>query len=190
MQQEKSIFVKIHNKICEKLLNSYIVFWTALGYEIGSITTAESFIYVENKIEILESNKDIDLDNIIKYLKHHIMYTDDNFHKLYFIDEPLIIRFKYQNEIYQMCLKQLECNNTDHSVIKKESKCLSAIVKLNDDDDDGICITDKFVEFHGPERNFFTHIPDCITDFSIILKDYKGKLCIFDMMGNQQIYLL
>lgn len=187
MDEKKGIFSRIYNKICEKLINLYILFWTSLGYKIAPDKQVESFIVTEDGIEILSFNKETDKENLIKYLKHHIMYTDDKFHKMYFFDEPLVVKFKYQNEIYQICLNQLESKNTDHSVVMKEPKYLSAVIKL-DDEDEGICITEKFVEFHGPNRNFFKHIPDCVSDFSVIFKDHKGKLHTFDMMGNQEVH--
>ena len=101
-----------------------------MGYKIAPDKQVESFIITEDGIEILSFNKETDKENLMKYLKHHIMYTDDKFHKMYFFDEPLIVRFKYQNEIYQICLKQLESKNTDHSVVMKEPKYLSAVVKI------------------------------------------------------------
>ena len=84
-----------------------------------------------------------------------------------------------------MCLKQLKSKNHDHSVIKKEPKYLSAVVKNGENEE---CVTNKLVEFHGPSRNFFIHIPDAVSDVRIILKNHKGKLHTFDMLGMQQIH--
>jgi hypothetical protein len=180
---------KIYEGLCEKMLNTYICFWSSLGYTITPKKEADSFIITENGIEIINLTKETDRVNLIKYLKHHIMYTDDKFHPMYFFDGPLIVRFKYQNETYQVCLKQLESKNTDHSVSIKEPKILSAVVKLNEDDE-GKCVTEQLVEFHGPNRNFFSHIPDTVADFSMILKDHRGELHTFDMMGNKNIHKL
>ncbi len=183
------IFSKIYDKVCEKILTLYIFIISSFGYTITQKKEAKSFIITEDGIEILDLTKEVDKDNLLKYLKHHIIHSDDKFHPMYFFDEPLIVRFKYQNEIYQVCLRQLESKNTDHSITIKEPKFLSAIVKL-DEKDEGRCITEQLVEFHGPCRNFFSHIPDTISDFSVILKDIKGELHTFDMMGNQKIHRL
>jgi len=177
------------SKIYESVIYLYVLFWTSLGYTLAPKKDVESFIITENGIEIIDLTKDVDRNNLLKYLRHHIMYTDDEFHPMYFLDEPLIVRFKYQNEIFQVCLNQMESKNTDHSVSIKDPKILSAVVKL-DENCQGKCITEKLVEFHGPDRNFFSHIPDTVSDFSVILKDYKGELHTFDMMGNQNIHKL
>jgi hypothetical protein len=187
MDKKKNVLSRIYHKVCEKLLNLYIFLWSSLGYEIKTNKTVDSFIITEDDIEILDLTKEVDRDNLIKYLRHHIMYTDDVFHPMYFFDGPLVVRFKYQNETYQICLKQLESKNNEHSVVMKEPKYLSAVVK-NSDIEEGICITEKIVELHGPTRNFFNHIPDSVSDFSVILRDHKGKLHTFDMMGNQKIH--
>ncbi len=115
------------------------------------------------------------------------MYTDDKFYSINFFDEPLIVRFKYQNEIYQLCINQMKCKNIDHSVSVKDPKILSAVVKNKEEEK---CITEQLVELHGPDRNFFSHIPDAISEKSILLKDHKGELHTFDMMGNKHIYRL
>jgi hypothetical protein len=183
----------IFEKLCEKFLNIYIYLAGFFGYEIGANNIqASSFVIDENNIdiEIIDSTKDTDQTNLTKYLKHHIMFTDDKFHPMYFFDEPLVVRFKYQNETYRICLKQLEAKNTDHSISINEPKYLSAIVKHHDDDE-GIHVTDILVEFHGPDRNFFSHIPDTVSEIPMLLSDHKGhKLHTFDMMGNQKIHHL
>jgi len=184
-----NILYKIYDNVCEKLLNIYIYFMIYLGCSVGSKKEVDSFIVTKNDIEILDITKEIDKDNLNKYLRHHIMCTDDIFHPMYFFDGPLLVRFKYQNEIYQICLKQLESKNTDHTMTNKEPKFLSAVIKIHENDQ-GKCITEKLVELHGPDRNFFNHIPDTISDLPILLKDYRGKLHIFDMMGNQKIHEL
>jgi hypothetical protein len=184
-----NVISRIYEKFCEKTLTIYIYFWSSLGYTFAPEKEADSFIITKDGIEIIDLTKETDRGNLIKYLKHHIMYTDDEFHPMYFFDEPLIVRFKYQNETYQVCLKQLESKNTDHSVSIKEPKILSAVVKLNEDDE-GKCVTEQLVEFHGPNRNFFSHIPDTVSDFSVLLKDHKGEIHTFDMMGNKNILKL
>ncbi len=181
--------LRIYDKMCEKMLIIYIYFWAIFGYTVAPKKEVDSFIITEDGIEIIDLTKETDRGNLVKYLKHHIMCTDDKFHPIYFFDEPLRVRFKYQNEVYQICLKQLESKNTDHSVIAKEPKILSAIVKLYEDDE-GKCVTEQLVEFHGPDRNFFNHILDTVSDFSVLLKDHKGELHTFDMMGNKNIHKL
>lgn len=187
----EGIISKIYDKVCENILRIYISVVNLLGYKIINETTdnkqIDSLIVANEDIQILDLTKNMDKENIIKYLRHHIMYTDDEFYKMYFFDGPLIARFKYQNEIYQICLSQLESKNHEQSVVMKEPKYLSAVIK-NDENDEGNCITSKFVELHGPNRNFFKHISDTVSDFSVILKDHKGKLHTFDMMGNNQIH--
>jgi hypothetical protein len=190
----------ILDKMCEKLMNFYIFLANIIGYKIVVPNIqASSFVVDENdELEIIEitakDGKEVDKENLTRYLKHHIMLSDDKFKKDHF-DEPLIVRFKYQNEIYRICLKHLIAKNTDHSISVNDPKYLSAIVKQHDnDDDDGIHVTDVLVEYHGPDRNFFSHIPDVISDILILLKEHHNgagnKLHTFDMMGNIKIHEL
>jgi hypothetical protein len=140
-----------------------------------------------HQIEILETNKSIDEKNVQNYLNHHILYTDDKFHETHFTEEPLIVKFKYNNQIYQISLNKLESKKEDHLPIVKQPKILSAVVKK---DNDEYCVTEKISQFHGNTRNFFSHIPDVKNDFSIIIKDNDGKLYIFDMMGNHKVHTI
>jgi len=158
-------------RLCEILTNLFV-----------DKKIANSFIITDKDVEILEINKNVDTENLLKYLKHHIMYTEDKFNKTYF-DSPLIVKFKYQNEIYIIHLNKLECKNIDHSVIFKEPKFLSAVIKDED-------ITKKLQELHGPSRNFFKHILDAVSDIHLLLSNYHGKLQIFDMMGQEFIVVL
>lgn len=179
----------IYDKICEKFTNFYIYLANLFGYEIVKKTDVSSFIIDEKDIEIIGVTKDTDRNNLVKYLKHHIMYTNDKFHPMYFFDGPLVVRFRYQNEIYRICLKQLESKHTDHSVSISEPMYLSAVVKQHNNDE-GILITEQLVEFHGPGRNFFSHIPDSVSELTVLLSEHKGLLYTFDMLGNQKIYKL
>lgn len=161
------------------------------GFKISPDLQTTSFVVDEKNIdiEIIDLNKDTDRNNLTNYLKHHIMLTDDKFHPMYFFDEPLVVRFKYQNETYRICLKQLEAQNTDHSVSMNEPKYLSAIIE-NDEGNEGLHITDLLVEYHGPDRNFFKHIPDTVNDIPLLLAPiYKGcKLHTFNMMGTLKVH--
>lgn len=198
-------YVRWFNNMCSKVLNVCIYLSKAMGYEIEKKNDSASFIIdenelengIENIIELLMISKDTDKQNLIAYLKHHIMYTNDKFHPMYFFDEPLVIRFKYRKETYKICLKQLESKNTDHSVIAKEPKILYGVLKTHSEDE-GKQITDELNEFHGPERNFFKHIPDTISELSILSKylenfennELHKELHTFDMVGNQKVYRL
>jgi len=183
-------------KMSEKILGLYVFIMLSLGYTLRPNKEVDSLIVTKNEIEIIEMSIDTDKDNLINYLKHHIMYTDDKFHPMYFFDNHLFVRFKYQNEIFQICLTQLESKNTDHSVIMKEPKFLSAVIKKdtnkNEPDPSQNCITEILVELHGPERNFFKHIPDTVCDLSVLLslKKHTGLLYTFDMLGNDTIHEL
>ena len=180
---------KVCNKLYEQILTWCIYLADFFGYNIVKQNNqTSSFVIDENsEITIIEVNRNVDQTNLTKYLKHHIMLSDDKF-KIEHFDEPLIVRFKYQNETYQMCLKHLISKNIDHSVSASEPKYLSAVIKHHDHEE-GVHITDLLVEFHGPKRNFFSHIPDVVSDISVLLKEHKnnGKLYTFDMMGNQKI---
>ena len=138
-------------------------------------------------VKIVDVYPKIDnIENAYKYLKHHILYTDDTFDKIYF-DNPIFIKFKYMNECYTICVQKFESTYTTHLNIIKEPKLLSAVVY--DKNDNEINITDKAREIHGHTRNFYEHIPDVITDRSIIF-NFKGKLNTYDMMGNYKTYKL
>jgi hypothetical protein len=189
-----SLFSNICDKICHKLLNLYLCFAILFGYNIVSKNDTSSFIFDEKNVNIklYEVSKDIDTNNLIKYLRHHIMQTDDEFYPKHF-EVPLFVKFGFQNEVYQICLSRIYSKKTDHSVSLKEPRILSAILKHheNDEDDEGISITEQLVEFHGPDRNFFSHIPDAISDISILLASHGGKeLHIFDMLGNKKIHTI
>jgi hypothetical protein len=190
MEKKERIIPKIYTKICNSFIGIYVSLLIAIGYETKCGKSVDSLIVTKEDIEVLHLSKNADKDNIVNYLKHHIMYTNDKFHPMYFFDGPLIVKFKYQNEIYQICLIQLESKNTDHSVIMKEPKYLSAVIKKNKDDEEGKCITEQFVEFHGPNRNFFKHISDTTSDFSVIFQNHNGILHTFDMVGNEQLRIL
>ncbi len=182
----------LYEKFCEKFLGAYVFFWTLLGYLSASKKETDSFIVTKEDIEILEYSRETNKDNLVKYLKHHIMYTDDKFYPMYFFDDHLRIRFKYQNEVYQLCISQMECKNTDHSISIKSPKILSAVIKTHENDE-GMCVTKQLVECHGPDRNFFSHMPDAVSDIPVLLKNHKGKkteLHTFDMMGNKYVYKL
>lgn len=169
------------SNICERILNIIPHFL----FRVVSKKKSDSFIIEKNDIEILNLSRETDIINATKYLRHHIMYTEDNFHPMYFFGKHLLIRFKYRNEIYQICLKQMESKNTDHSVSMKEPKILSAVMKFCENEENKEkYVTEQLVEFHGPNRNFFKHIPDTTLDFSILLGIDNGELNIFDMMGN------
>ena len=179
-----------YNKLCGRFLNWYIYLTNLFGYNIVEYNAQVSSFVIdennENEIEIIDVNKNVNQTNLTNYLRHHIMITDDKFKTEHF-DEPLIVRFKYQNEIYKIYLKHLISKNTDHSVSINGSRYLSAIIKKHDHEE-GIHITELLVELHGPKRNFFSHIPDVISDISILLKEHGcGKLYTYDMMGNQKI---
>ncbi len=176
----ENIFLVIYKKIL--IIYAFIMGQT----NSSSIEPVNSFIVTENDIDIITlSKEEIDKENILNFLKHHIIYTDDKFYPMYFFNEPLIIRFKYQNEVYKICLNKLENERKEHLQIIRGPKILSAFIKNGNDEE---YITDEIIELHGPNRNFFSHIPDVESDISIILKKYKGNLYTFDMMGKHVIY--
>jgi hypothetical protein len=144
----------------------------------------ESFVISNKDINILDSSKKLtkrELSNLLNYLRHHIMYTDHPFVQTDF-DEPLVIRFKYKNEIYRICLSGLKSRNTEHGIVKKEPRILSAVV--GDE-----CITDIINEYHGPEQNFFGHIPDSVScPRTLLSKELQcGDINIFDSLGNTYV---
>jgi len=130
-------------------------------------------------------------ENILNYLKHHILHTNDYFEFIIFT-KPLFVRFSFRNQIYQICLKGLQSIKEDQTAIKTTPKYLSAIFN-SDENENEYNVTEKILEFHGPTKNFFNHIPDAISDLTILMNfnlNHKGKLHTFDMMGCTNIYEL
>jgi len=181
-ERPESCMSRFYCILCECMVKLYIMTLNALGYSIGEHKHVESLIVTEESVQVLNLSKTVDSDNVSKYLRHHIMYTDDKFHEMDFFDGPLVVRFKYQNETYQICLKQLKSKNNEHTVVVRQPKYLSAVIKVGDSEES---ITEKIVEFHGPSQNFFSHILDAVSDIEVILKDHKGTLYTFDMLGRQ-----
>lgn len=138
-------------------------------------------------IEIEHKNEEnINCDNILKYLNHHILLQKSIFYVQYF-KKPIIVKFKYMGNVYRICLKKMECKNDQHSTINKNPKILSAFIKK---DNNEIDVTDILKEFHGNNKNYFAHIPDSInviTELSYLLK-HEGELEIYDMIGNINKY--
>jgi len=156
----------------------------------------ESLIVTDSDIKIICADQNLDEQNLLNYLRHHILFTDDQFYVTYF-DEPILVRFKYLNETYQICLKKLESTKDDHQDIICSPKYLSAIIKDPENTENTINITEHFKEIHGHTKNFFKHIPDAVHDIPSILKDYNGglikngsKLHTFNMMGHENIHEL
>ena len=159
------------------------------GYGTLENKKVESLIILNHDIDILDISEIatghrivLDIPNLRKYLMHHIIYTDDMFEKIYF-DKPLIIKFKFENEIYQICLNCLESKKSDQKTIIKEPRYLSAVIIEEENETD---VTEKIIEFHGPLRNFFRHIPDTAFDISLITEK-KGCLHTFNMLGDSYV---
>jgi hypothetical protein len=153
--------------------------------------------------------------NVQKYLDHHLSYESSNtFVPIDFDSGPINVRFKHINEIYQISLKRLKSTNKDHGPINSTPLYLSGTVKYKGKD---TCVTQKLREFHGNNRNFFSHIPDTIHHISyyiehmisqspkrtkkdikgtpkhlqVIFDDYKGgDLHTFDMNGQTKIHTI
>ena len=143
----------------------------------------ESLIVTDTDIKILETTLE-DSKNLLNYLRHHIMYTDDTFENIYF-EDPIFVKFKYLNETYQICLKKLESTKDDHAeIIKNPPPLVATIRDPSDSDKVTHDITEKLRELHGSTKNFFKHIPDAEHELSDILKEHSGKeLHVFDAMG-------
>ncbi len=103
-----------------------------LGYGIvKNNQVVDSLVIKEEDIKILSLVSEGILPcntNVKKYLRHHIMKTDDEFENQVF-NNPVVVYFKYNNEKYRICLKKLMSKNTEQTNIKKEPKFLSAIIK-------------------------------------------------------------
>ena len=154
----------------------------------GSKKKTESLI-PEKGIRIINIEtlgSEISEEDLTNYLEHHLNEAEPNFEKVEF-DNPIYVRFKYLNEIYQMCLNGLQSTRDEHKPFKTTPKYLSAVIKHNGDE---MCVTEKIREFHGHSRNFFDHIPDVVNDLNFLLKDHQGELHTFDMMGNVSVHKL
>jgi hypothetical protein len=172
------IVSEMFDKCCYCMIKTYMCIWSR-----NNDNKVESFVIDKVDIEVLDTNRKIseqDKENITNYLRHHIMYTDHEFKEMNF-DEPLFIKFIHKKETYRICLNRLRSKNTEQNKIVKEPRCLSVVV--NDE-----CITNRYNEYHGPNKNFFSHIPDTINCVNILFKEYKGKnIHIFDILGNSSV---
>jgi hypothetical protein len=173
-------------------LFSYYIFSNIIhAYFYGSIENNKNnknissfYEKTDNDISIIEveTNDIIDYENLINYLKHHILLDDSIFYNQYFV-RPIFVKFRHSGQIYRICLKKLESKSNDHTLIKKDPKILSAVINNNYEID----ITDTLREFHGNNKNYFEHIPDAISDLSCLLW-YDGELHVYDMVGNISKY--
>jgi hypothetical protein len=180
------MLLKIY-RFFNNILYCIVYFFRWCKHESSKIEV-ESFIVSDNDIKILFVSDGIneliiDNNNLIRYLRHHILHNSDKFENVYF-DKPVFVRFKYLNETYQICLSKLESTKDCHLDIVSSPKYLSAVI--NDD----VYITDQIKELHGPTKNFFNHIPDAISDFSVLLAEHTGKLETFNMLGNKEVHIL
>jgi hypothetical protein len=132
-------------------------------------------------VESVDHNNNYDYDNIQNYLRHHIVDPKHNFYKTHY-NNPVFITFKYINKHYKICLKSMSSTHMDHYEIEETPRILYAIVKNHTETN----VTDKIKEYHGNTKNFYSHIPDIITDLYYLL-GHEGELHIFDMMGNDEI---
>lgn len=176
------MLVKIY-RVFNNILYCIVYFFRWCKRGSSGKVDIESLIVSDNDIKILSVNTDIDNDNLVKYLRHHILHSSDTFETIYF-KKPIFVRFKYMNETYQICLAKLESTKDCHLDIVSNPKYLSAVVNNE------IHITDKIKELHGPTKNFFNHIPDAISDFSVLLAEHSGKLETFNMFGEQKVHIL
>lgn len=158
----------------------------------GSLTFTEQ----DNVIEVIETSETVDLDNLLKYLRHHFMFTDESFNSVIFAT-PLNVRFKCDKKTHRIVLKKLNCTKKDHVDIVKLPTILSVVIsKVTDTeskDNDGVCITNTIVEYHGHTKNFYTHIPDAVYNFNEAIKDFShlgNIVTIYDTTGDiKMIYL-
>lgn len=195
------------------ILNIYILIRLFCRWDKReTIIQVNSFVVPDdqlNNIEIIDCSGVVNSDNLVNdlvndlvnYLKHHILYSDTTFTEHQF-DRILSVRFKYQNEIYTICLNGLHSKKTEQTNVVKEPRILSAIIEgevRNEgevksegevkNEETNIDVTEEIVELHGPTRNFFKHIPDAIFDPAHILTKYNGfRLRVFDMLGREYVY--
>lgn len=166
--------------VFNNILYTFVYYISCFRRKNNNKVEVESLIVSNPEIILIETSEDVDSNNLLKYLRHNIMYTDDTFDITYF-EKPIFVRFKYLNETYQICLTRLESTKDCHSDIIGTPKYLSAVIN------DEVHITEKMRELHGHTKNFWSHIPDSISDFSVLFNPYKGKLHTFDMIGQNKI---
>lgn len=144
-------------------------------------------VFTTSKSDTLSKS---DIDNIQKYIKNNIEYTDDVFEKCSY-DSAIVINFKFKNESYSLYVDKMESTKDDHSDINHKPRFLAANVHK---EEEKIDVTGKMKEIHGHSRNFYEHIPDALHKDKVIkmhLEDHLGEndnLRIFDSMGNEHTY--
>lgn len=181
------------------------VYYSAIDHTIGIIAyifnfigitqnnhQVYSFIIDENeKIKVLDINcilcteevtNKIDVNNVENYLNHHYIDNTISFTATEY-DRPIIVQFKYNNNIYKICLDKLKTLAKDQTTITREPMILSATIRTKFSKKCS-SITKEIVKFHGPDRNFFKHIPDAITDLNVIFGN--NIIYIFDSLGRKR----
>ena len=174
------------------IFTSLIMFTFYKLYTRYSKSNALSLI-PEDGIRIIEiydnNNHSLNTKDIQNYLEHHILTNKDiknNFNNITF-DNPIHIKFIHSNNIYKICLNGMTCTKEQHKNIISTPKFLSAVLK---NDNNEIYVTDELSEYHGPNKNYFSHIPDAISSLKYLLGNKKGELHTYDMMGNSNIIKL
>lgn len=141
------------------------------------------------EIEILSTTIETNNDNLLRYLRHHVASTGEEFQEVDFEDKLQIVEFFYNNEHYIICLRRLKSLKDDHLEVKRGPSFILAILK--DNNNDSTDLTEKIKKLHGPTRNFFSHIPDTLSEIDKILTtitEYRGTLNILDMNANTTSY--
>ena len=127
------------------------------------------------------------IDNILRYLKHHIMITHDTFDKIDF-EFPIKVTYTYIGGKYEIWLTRLKSHNSEQLDIIREPMFLSVSVDGVYDKD----ITNRLNQLHGPTSNFYAHIPDAVS-INHVLYSIIGnnkKITTFDMLGIENIIII
>lgn len=140
-------------------------------------------------IEVLETSHNVDVENVIKYLKNNILKTEDNFKESFF-REPLVVKFRHLKSVYTIALNALKSTNKDHHTILSTPSFLSAQATIDNCEK---CVTNEVNEIHGPDKNYFGHIPDTISEPGQLMKicpvlKKSSRVLTMNILGEESVH--
>lgn len=184
-------------KVQEFFVNTFVFVSSIINYDITPVENQDIYsfnVHESNTIEILnvqciviqeDITKQLNVSNILSYLVHHIIDHTIEFIKTEF-KRPVIVKFKYNNNTYKICLERLKSTRMDQISCIPDPMILSASIHQpqGQNQDSERLITSEVIEYHGPDRNFFRNIPDAVSDISVLFGN--NPIYIFDIMGNKK----
>ncbi len=121
----------------------------------GSISI-ENIIYSNDHSEEFQ-------DDVMNYLKNNLLYENVEFNRR-ILSRYLIVEYKLYGKSYIIVLQNLTNTYKDHREIIRGPEILYAKDTTNCSN-----ITKKCLKYYGHAKNFHYHIPDAVSDITLLL---------------------